>query len=304
VAAQTERTRGPVKVHRTGRGRGPAKVIRSRPVTATKANVLGGLGSLAWLAIVAVPLYWIVITSFRTQQGFFGDNPLAFPTNPTLDNYRTVLANDFGRYLTNSFIVTLSAVALIVATGYLCAYTIARSPNKKTRAMFNVMLLGLAIPLQATIIPIYLMIVKAGLYDNLLAIILPSVAFALPITVLILVNFLRDIPIALYEAMRIDGASEWQVMTQLAIPLSRPAIATVAIYSGLNIWNGFLFPLILTQSPGTRVLPLALTSYQGMFTINVPAIIAAVVLSSLPIIALYVLGRRQLVAGMTAGFGK
>ena len=286
------------------RARRSAKVIRSRPVTAAKPNVLGGLGSLIWLVIVAVPLYWIVITSFRTQKGFFGDNPLALPTRPTLDNYRTVLANDFGRYLSNSLVVTLSAVVVIVAAGYLCAYTIARSPNKRTRAMFNVMLLGLAIPLQATIIPIYLMIVKLGLYDNLVAIILPSVAFALPITVLILVNFLRDIPVQLYEAMRIDGASEWEVMLKLAIPLSRPAIVTVAIYSGLNIWNGFLFPLILTQSPEKRVLPLALTSYQGMFTINVPTIIAAVVLSSLPIVVLYVVGRRQLLAGMTACFGK
>ncbi|PFG33014.1 carbohydrate ABC transporter permease [Sanguibacter antarcticus] len=288
----------------TAHGHGPAKIIRSRPTTAARPNVLGGAAAFVWLLIVSVPLYWILITSLRTQQGFFGESPLAFPTDPTLDNYRTVLANDFGRYLSNSFIVTISAVVLVVASGYLCAYTVARSPNKKTRTMFNVMLLGLAIPLQATIIPIYLMIVKAGLYDNLLAIILPSVAFALPITVLILVNFLRDIPVQLYEAMRIDGASEWEVMVKLAIPLSRPAIVTVAIYSGLNIWNGFLFPLVLTQSPETRVLPLALTSYQGMFTINVPAIIAAVVLSSLPVIALYILGRRQLLAGMTAGFGK
>jgi len=282
-------------------------MLRSQPAHshgAAHPNIVGGFLSGVWLVIVAIPLYWIVITSLRTQAGFFGDNPLAPPTNPTLDNFRLVLANDFGRYLLNSAVVTVSAVLLIVAVGYLCAYAIVRAPGRRTRQVFNVLLLGLAIPLQATIIPIYLMIVKAGLYDNLLAIILPSVAFALPITVLILVNFLRDIPGPLFEAMRIDGASDWQTMLRLAIPLSRPAIVTVAIYDGLNVWNGFLFPLILTQSPSTRVLPLALTSYQGMFTINVPAVIAAVVLSTLPILALYVFGRRQLLAGMTAGFGK
>lgn len=279
---------------------------RTAPPTArgSKPNVFGGVGAIIWLLIVAVPLYWIVITSFRTQAGFFSENPLAPPSDPTLENYRIVLENDFWRYLTNSLIVTIVTVVLIVAVGYLFAYTISRTTSPRVRSLFNIMLLGLAIPLQATIIPIYLMIVKAGLYDNLLAIILPSVAFALPITVLILVNFLRDIPVQLYEAIRLDGASDWTTMTKLAVPLSRPAIVTVAIYNGLNVWNGFLFPLILTQSPENRVLPLALTSYQGLFTVNVPAIIAAVVLSSLPIIALYILGRRQLLAGMTAGFGK
>lgn len=294
-------------VVRPARQGGPAKIIRSTPAprpARTRPNMLGGLSSLVWLAIVAVPLYWILITSLRSQADFFGDHPLAFPTAPTLENYRTVLENDFWRYLGNSAVVTGVAVVLIVALGYLAAYSVARAPGRLPRATFSVMLIGLAVPLQATIIPIYLMLVNVGLYDNLLAIILPSAAFALPITVLILVNFLRDIPKPLFEAARLDGASEWQVMTRLALPLSRPAIVTVAIYSGLNVWNGFLFPLILTQSPETRVLPLALTSYQGMFTINVPAVIAAVVLSSLPMIALYIVGRRQLLAGMTAGFGK
>lgn len=293
-----------IKATRQG---GPAKVIRSTPQThptRTRPNVLGGLASLVWLVIVAVPLYWILITSLRTQAGFFGEHPLAFPTSPTLENYTTVIENDFWRYLGNSALVTIAAVLIIVALGYLAAYSVARAPGRLSRTTFSVMLIGLAVPLQATIIPIYLMLVKIGLYDNLLAIILPSAAFALPITVLILVNFLRDIPKPLFEAARLDGASEWQTMTRLALPLSRPAIVTVAIYSGLNVWNGFLFPLILTQSPENRVLPLALTSYQGMFTVNVPAVIAAVVLSSLPMIALYILGRRQLLAGMTAGFGK
>ncbi len=282
------------------------KIIRSQParVTRKKPNVAGGILSFVWLAIVAIPLYWLVLTSFRTQATFFTDKPLAFPSDPTLDNYALVLENDFWRYLANSAIVTVFATALIVACGFLAAYAIARNGQGISKATFSVLLLGLAIPLQATIIPIYLLIVEMGLYDSLIAIILPSAAFGLPIAVLILVNFLRDIPRSLFEAARIDGASEWKAMLSVALPLARPAIVTVAIYSGLNVWNGFLFPLILTQSEDKRVLPLALTTYQGLFTINVPAVVAAVVLSSLPVIALYILGRRQLLAGMTAGFGK
>jgi raffinose/stachyose/melibiose transport system permease protein len=282
------------------------KMIRSLPPTpiSHRRNVIGGAMSFVWLAIVALPLYWIVLTSFRSQSGFFVDGPLAVPTEPTLENYRLVLENDFWRYLGNSTFVTFAATTFIVALGFLAAYAISRNGRGVARTTFSVLLLGLAIPLQATIIPIYLMIVELGLYDNLWGIVLPSVAFGLPITVLIMVNFLRDVPRSLFEAARIDGASEWQAMTKIALPLSRPALVTVAIYGGLNVWNGFLFPLILTQSEDKRVLPLALTSYQGMFTINVPAVIAAVVMSSIPVIALYIFGRRQLLTGMTAGFGK
>ena len=165
-------------------------------------------------------------------------------------------------------------------------------------------LMGLAIPLQATIIPIYLIIIRLHLYDTLLAIILPSIAFAIPLSVLVLSNFIRDVPNELFESMRIDGASEWGTLWHLAFPLTRPALVTVAIYNGLTIWNGFLLPLVLTQSPEQRTLPLALSSFQGQYSVNVPAVLASVVLTALPIVILYAVGRRQLVSGLTAGFGK
>ena len=150
----------------------------------------------------------------------------------------------------------------------------------------------------------YYLIVQLGLYDTLWAIILPSIGFAIPLTVLILVNFLRDVPGELFESMRLDGASDWRMLWALVVPLSKPAIITVAIYDALNVWNGFLFPLVLTQSSDKRVLPLSLWAFQGSFTVNVPAILAAVVLSVLLILAAYAVGRRQLVAGLTAGFSK
>ena len=104
--------------------------------------------------------------------------------------------------------------------------------------------------------------------------------------------------------MRVDGASEWSTLWHLAFPLTRPALVTVSIYDGLAIWNGFILPLILIQSPSRRTLPLALWSFQGEFSINVPAVLACVVLTTLPILALYVIGRRQLLSGLTAGFSR
>ncbi|WP_138419235.1 carbohydrate ABC transporter permease [Sinomonas gamaensis] len=277
---------------RAGRGR------RVRP------NYLAGLGGFVWLAIIIVPIYYIVITSVGQQSDFYTGNPLLPSSNPTLDSYQAVLDNDFFLYLANSLVVTVASVVVTVGISLMAAYAIVRSRARVVRLTFSLFLLGLAIPLQATIIPLYYMIGQAHLYDTLLALILPSIAFAIPITVLILVNFIRDIPGELFESMRVDGASHWRMFLSLIIPLSRPAIATVTLYNALNVWNGFLFPLVLTQSPDKRVLPLALWTFQGQFTINVPAILAAVVLSTLPIFVLYVLGRRQLVAGLTAGFGK
>jgi len=283
---------------------GTAKRRRRASDGGRRPNVLGALGGLVWLAIIIIPIYYVVVTSLRSQQGFFSGNPLALPQDPTLENYRLVLENDFLRYFLNSVIVTIATVAVAVAVSFMAAFTIVRGTSRLNRMVFTVFLLGLAIPLQATIVPIYWMITRLHLYDTLVALILPSIAFAIPITVLILVNFLRDVPNELFESMRLDGATHWQTMWRLALPLVKPAVITVAVYDALNVWNAFLFPLILTQSPEQRVLPLALWSFQGQFIVNIPAILAAVVLSTLPILAIYILGRRQLVAGLTAGFSK
>jgi raffinose/stachyose/melibiose transport system permease protein len=269
-----------------------------------RLNIPGGLGGWIWLAIIILPVYYIVITSLKSQAGYFGQNPLAPPTSPTLENYQLVLEADFARYFMNSAIVTLGSVIPTVLVSFMAAFAIVRGKGRFLKLVNGMFLMGLAIPLQATIIPIYLMIIRLNLYDSLLALMLPSIAFAIPLTVLILSNYIRDVPNELFESMRLDGCSEWQTLWRLALPLTRPAIVTVAIYNGLQVWNGFLLPLVLTQSPGLRVLPLGLWTFQGEFSVNIPAVLASVVLSTLPILVLYVIGRRQLLSGLTAGFSK
>lgn len=272
--------------------------------TLRDSNIPGGLAGLAWLAIVLVPVYYIVVTSLREQRGFYDANPLSIPTHPALNNYMLVLRNDFPRFLGNSALVTIGTVVITVTVSLMAAYFVVRSRTRFAGLTYRAFLLGLAIPLQATIIPIYYLITRIHLYDTLLAVILPSVAFAIPLTVVILANFLRDVPNELFESMRVDGAGHWRILWSLVLPLVRPAVLTVAVYDGLTVWNGFLFPLILTQSSNQRVLPMALWAFQGQFRVNIPAVLAAVVLSTLPILALYILGRRYLVAGLTAGFGR
>jgi raffinose/stachyose/melibiose transport system permease protein len=292
LRAGTRQAAGDQKRRRRGRG-------------ARRPNWLAGAAGWLWLVIVIVPIYWIVITSFKTQSNYFTTNPFAPPTEPTLDNYRVVIEADFARYFVNSVIVALGAVVPAVLVSFMAAYAIVRAGDQwLLRSVNSLFLMGLAIPLQAAIIPIYLIIIRLHLYDTLLAIILPSIAFAIPLSVLVLSNFVRDVPRELFDSMRVDGASEWGTLWHLAFPLTRPALVTVSIYNGLAIWNGFLLPLILIQSPDQRTLPLALWSFQGQYSVNVPAVLASVVLTTLPILVLYIVGRRQLLSGLTAGFSK
>ncbi|MCI2415836.1 carbohydrate ABC transporter permease [Saccharopolyspora sp. K220] len=287
-----------------GRSSARSAAARRRRVVRQPPNVLAGLGGFIWLAVIILPIYYVVISSLRTESGFFASNPLAPPTSISFDNYALVLHSGFGRYFLNSVIVTLASVVTTVTISLMAAYAVVRGEGRFVRSAFSVFLLGLAIPVHATIIPLYYMITRAHLYDSLLALVLPSIGFAVPITVLILANFIRDIPKELFESMRLDGATDRHMLWSLVVPLTRPALVTVGIYDALHVWNGFLFPLILTQSAEQRVLPMALWTFQGEFTVNVPAVLAAVVLSTLPMLAAYVLGRRYLVRGLTAGFSK
>jgi ABC-type glycerol-3-phosphate transport system permease component len=269
-----------------------------------KRNWPAGGFALVWLVLVLGPLYYMVSVSLRGRADYLSGDPLKPPSDPTLDNYQTVLNGGFGGYLFNNVVVTAATVAIVVVLAVPAAYAVARSRSRLVQRGFTLLLAGLAIPAQATIIPLYLLITRLHLYDSLTAIILPTAAFALPVATLVLTNSLRDVPKELYEAQTIDGASAFGVLRYLVLPLAKPAIITVVVYTALNAWNGFLFPLVLTQSESSRVLTLGLWDFQSQFGTNVPALLAAVTLSVVPIFAVYLLGRRYLLGGLTAGFGK
>jgi len=269
-----------------------------------RPNWLAGVLATVWLVIVAVPLYYLVAASFRSRQDYLTSSPLKPPSDPTLDNYRTVFEGGFLTYLLNNVVVTVATVAIVVGVALPAAYAVARNTGPVVQRGFSLLLIGLAIPAQATIIPVYLLITQLRLYDTLLAVILPTAAFALPVAMLVMVNSLRDIPRELYEAQTLDGAGPFAVLRTLVLPLAKPAITTVAVFTSLNAWNGFLFPLVLTHSKSTRVLTLGLWDFQGQFGTNVPGLLAAVTLSVVPVFVLSLVGRRYLLSGLPAGFGK
>lgn len=266
-------------------------------------TILGVL-ALIWLLIACYPIYYIIIVSIESRSSFFSNHSLILPASVTAANYATTFAHGILLYFANSVIVTLACIFTILAVSLPLAYTIARLPNAYTASIFRLLLLGLAIPIQAAIIPIYVLVIHLGLYNTLFGLIPPQVAFGIPLTVLILVNFIRDIPNDLFAAMTLDGVGHFRMIWHLVLPISRPALATVAIYNAIMTWNNFLFPLVLTQGSSVQTLPLALQGFQGQFGIDIPGLMAAVVLSTLPIALLYIVAQRQLVSGLTAGFGK
>ncbi|MFI9342822.1 carbohydrate ABC transporter permease [Streptomyces sp. NPDC052773] len=282
----------------------PAKAARRRRHWTRRPNPVAGLGALIWLVVVLVPVYAMLSASLTRQDQSLDGNPLKPPSDPTLDNYNTVLNSGFGHLLSNTAIVAVAVVGLVLVLAVPLAYVAVRTGNRWSGAAFRLFLLGVAIPAQAVVVPLYLLIAKLGLYDTLPAVILPTAAFAMPVSVLILTGTLRDISEELYEAMALDGASSLRMLFQLVIPLAKGGISTVVIYSALQAWNGFLFPLIFTQSDGPRVLTLGLFNYVSQFGVNVPALLASVVLSGIPIFAVYLVARRSLVSGLMGVGGK
>lgn len=177
-----------------------------------------------------------------------------------------------------------------------------RSNSWLASASFRMFLLGLAIPAQTVIIPLYWVITQMGLYDTLVAVILPTVAFTLPLVILILSGALRDVPRDMYEAMTLDGAGSFRMLISAVIPVSRGSISAVCIFVGLHAWNSFIFPLIFIRDQDKKMVTLGLQQFQQQFAVDIPGLMMAVLLSAIPVFLLYVFARRWLIAGL-AGVG-
>ncbi|MGW8767208.1 carbohydrate ABC transporter permease [Streptomyces sp. NPDC055815] len=269
-----------------------------------RPNLLAGFGSLIWLFVVGLPLYVMLIATFQSRADYAANGPLAFPEHFTLDNYVNDLDDGFAQYFLNTVVVTVAVVGIVVLLVPPLAYAIVRSDGKATGRVFRLFLLGLAIPSQAVIVPMFYLINEAGLYDNLLGVILPTAAFAMPVCALILTGVMRDITPELYEAMTVDGASPWTIFHRLVLPLSKSGLSTIVVFSSLQAWNGFLFPLVLTQSSENKVITMGLYDFQTEHGVDIPGLLAAVVLSMLPILLVYLFARRALVQGLMGVGGK
>src|SRR5215475_11016480 len=270
-------------------------------VRAIVRTTLYGIPATLWLLAAGLPFYFMVQSGFKKQFELLSNPFWTLPREWVLENYRTVLQGPFLRSLLNSAFVVSVSVTLILLIGSMAAFVFARIDFRLNRLLFAAVIAGLAIPSHVTLIPVYLLTTRMGLYDTLWALIGPYVAFNLPLAIFILTEFMRHIPRELEEAARLDGAGTAAFFWRVALPLSRPGLATVGIYNAVTLWNEFVFAYVLTSSPSRRTLPLAIWDYQGQYTANIPLIMAVLSLSALPLILIYIVAQERVISGMMAG---
>ncbi|HSI58614.1 MAG TPA: carbohydrate ABC transporter permease [Ideonella sp.] len=269
----------------------------SRPLSRAVVWLL----ALGWLAVTLLPLAFVLFTSLKSQAETFDSPVWALPRAVDLSHYAATIAGGFLTYLRNSLFVVGASVTLIIVVSAMAAYALARLKFRLNSTLFALIVAGMIVPIHITLVPVYLMTRAIGLYDTPFALIGPYVATSLPVSIFILAEFMRQIPRELEEAAELDGCGPFTIFAKVFLPLSGPGVATVAIYNGINLWNEFIFAYVLTSSPGNRTLPLALWDFQGQYSSNIPAMLAVVVLTSLPLIVAYAFGQERIVKGMMAG---
>lgn len=252
------------------------------------------------LLFTGIPFFFMVNTSLKSQFEFL-QSPWSIPTSLYLDNFISIFQSSFATYFVNSIIISLTSVILVVIFASLVSYPLARIKFKLSQPVYLLFLVGMMIPVHSTLIPIFVLTQKIGLYNNLWGLLGPYIAFALPVSIVIFVQFMKEIPNELVEAARIDGAGHFGIFWRVLFPLLTPAVSTVFIYNFIHTWNEFIFALVLVQSDKSMTLPLGLREFYGEFSVDIPAMMAALTLASLPLLLVYFVAQRRVVEGLAAG---
>lgn len=258
---------------------------------------------LGYTALCLAPVLLVVVNSFKDRRAIFAA-PLTFPdaTSFSLIGYRTVLGQGvFLNYFLNSLIVTVGSIAAVLLFGAMAAFALSEYRFRLNTALGLFIALGIMVPIRLGTVAILDMIVAAHLADTHLALILIYTAQGLPVAVFILSEFMQGVSKDLKDAGRIDGLSEYTIFFRLVLPLVRPSLATVAVFTMIPIWNDLWFPLIVAPGEATRTVTLGAQSFIGQFVTNWNAVLAALTLAILPVLVLYLMFSRQLIRGITAG---
>ncbi|MCK6067241.1 carbohydrate ABC transporter permease [Microbacterium sp. dk485] len=254
------------------------------------------------VAALLLPFVWVVFGSFKTQAEFMSDPGAWFPRGFPVDNYVDLFVEEgFGRYFLNSAIVSAVAVSANVLLSSMAGYALAKLDFRGKNLIFSIVIFAWIVPYVAIFVPQFLIIVQLGLVDTLAGIIAPILVS--PLSVFIMRQFAYSLPNDLLEAARVDGAGEGRLFFQIFLPLSGPAVATIAILSFLGSWNSFLWPLIVAQSQGTFTLPVALAvASQASNTTEFGLLLAGAVVVLLPVLILFLFLQRYFIQGVaTAG---
>jgi raffinose/stachyose/melibiose transport system permease protein len=254
-----------------------------------------------WSLLVLFPIWTMVVNSFKFKNDIYLD-PFGLPTKLNLEGYKTVFQNSpFPRYFLNSLLVTVISLALIILIGSLAAYACVRWRSRYSRWIYLFFVAGLTVPIKIGSINLLQIMIKLGLLDTTWSVIPVYVAMGLPIAVFTLYEFIRGIPSELTEAALMDGAGPFTIYWRIILRLVRPALATVAIFNLVPIWNDLWFPLIFIRKDDQRTLILGVTRLFGEYQTDWSKILAVLSLSCVPVILLYLTMAKQFIAGLTAG---
>jgi raffinose/stachyose/melibiose transport system permease protein len=258
----------------------------------------------SYAAVALLPLIVMVLDSLRPNAEVLS-HPLALPTTVDFSSYATAWTQaSFATYVRNSALVTVAAVTLDIAVSLPASYVLGRYQFRGSGTLIAYFLSGLMLPIRLGILPIFYLLGNLGLVDSRLGLVLVYAASGIPFSVFIMSAFFRGLPSELEEAARIDGAGELRIFARVMVPLVKPAIATVVVFRFVPLWTDFFFPLVLLRTTDRYTLPVGLTQFFGEFQTNWSALFAGLVIATVPLVVLFLVATRQIVAGLTAGMGR
>ncbi|MFK0022591.1 carbohydrate ABC transporter permease [Streptomyces sp. NPDC090798] len=278
----------------------PKSVVRRRRLRTLPVYVI------LWLvgAVMVTPLLYALVSGFKSTDQLSG-NTFGLPHPWVTSNYTSLLGSGpFWRSVGSSTLIAVATALLTVGASALAAYALARFAFRGREVLFTVFTMGLMFPFAVAILPLFILLRTFGLLDNPWGVILPQAAFGLPMTIVILRGFFREIPGELEEAATLDGCSSFGFFWRILLPLARPALGTVSVLAIVGSWNNFLLPLLVFSEPTWWTVPVGIQQFQGQYASDVARIFAYLVLAMAPALAFYAVAERQLIGGITLGATK
>lgn len=247
------------------------------------------------------PIVWLLLSSFKTNSELYA-NPWGLPEHFSLINYVTaIVEGHIFQYFGNSVIIAVVAVSVSVLLSTMVSYAISRMFWKLSGVVKQLFLLGMMIPVYAMVVPLFNIFNTCNLLNTHLAVILPHIAISFPMAIFIICGFLDTLPRELEEAAVMDGCNIYQIFFKIILPISKSSIVTVAVVVFINIWNDLLLPQTFLTDPSLMTLPVGLTEFQGQYATDYVTMIAAVIITIIPSIIVYIFLHRNIMEGMVAG---
>ena len=271
-----------------------------KPVKLSTVLVYAGL--ILWALICLFPVYWMLTFSLKNNAEIFGENVIGLPRNWIWENYAKALnTGHMYRYFLNSLIVAAATILIVLIASFMATYAMTRLVWKGRKTMNKFFMLGLTIPIHASIVPIYVTLSKLHLLSTYWAVIFPYSAFSLAMGILISTGFMIDIPYDLDEAAFIDGCGIWGTFFRIIVPLMLPAVATVGIYTFLQCWNELMFANVFISKDAIKTLPVGVQALSGQYTTEWGPIGAALALATIPTLVVYVFLSKRIRDSFIAG---